>query len=463
MKNKVYNKRLIDDSELPGFCLEHHFGLGSIFLNEGKKNSIATCDLLVREAPRRNFLMAGGLEAIINFLNNLHYDEVLIKHLLVIGDISEKFADYLRKFSFHGDVYALPEGTIHFPGESILRITAPIIEAHLITDQLIALANIDTLLLSKLARVRIAARNIRCNLGFVRAHGIDAAWRVARNTLFFENMGFNNVSAALRLGIGTARGAFNANHAFIKSFDSELEAMRAAARNFPDAISPMIDTYDVEQGITNVIKIADELKEKGKQLTSIFIDSGNLLKIAKYARRRLDKAGHVKTKIVMASNLDEYKIFKFLKAGMPADIFLLVTEVVTSADAPKLETVYKVAQIKDGENVRYAAKFSPGKLSLPGEKQVYRKLLRGKIEKDTIGLEGENNLGQPLLVPIFKKGKLVYKLPTNNERKDYVIKQFSQLPEKYKDIFKEHKSPLEVSAKVKELLELVRSQHITHK
>lgn len=147
---------------------------------------------------------------------------------------------------------------------------------------------------------------------------------------------------------------------------------------------------------------------------------------------------------------------------MPADMFLLVTEVVTSADAPKLETVYKVAQIEDGKNVRYTAKFSPDKLSLPGKKQIYRNFSNGKIEKDIIGLEEEKNLGQPLLVPIFKKGKLVYKLPTNDERKNYVAEQFSQLPEKYKDIFDGHKPPLEISSKIKQLLELVRSQHVVN-
>lgn len=459
---KSINTRLVNDSELPGFCLEHHFGLGSIFLNEGKENLIATCDLLIREAPRRNFLLAGGLEAIISFLNNLHYDDALIAHLLKAKRISKKFAEYLKKFSFSGDVYALPEGTVYFPGEILLRVTAPIIEAHLITDQLIALANVDTLLLSKLARVRLAAKDIKCSIGFVRAHGIDAGWRAMRNTLFFKNMGFNNVSAALRLGLEATASAFNANHAFIKSFSSELEAMRAAARNFPEAIAPMIDTYEVKQGLTNVIKVADELKTRGKQLASIVVDSGDLLKIAKYARERLDEAGHKKTKIAVSSNLDEYKIAKFIKAGMPADMFLLVTEIVTSADSPKLETVYKVAQIEEGKNVRYTAKFSPGKLSLPGRKQVYRKFFHGKIKKDIIGLEGENNLGQPLLVPIFKKGKLVYKLPTAEERKNYVAEQLAQLPEKYKDIFNEHKPPLKISSKIKQLFELVRSRHVIH-
>lgn len=454
------NQRLIDDSELPGFCLEHNFGLGSIFLAEGMKDLTATFDLYIRDLPQhRNFLVAGGLEAIIGFIKNLHYDKKLIKHLVKSKRISKNFAEYLENFSFSGDIYALPEGTIHFPGTPLVRITAPIIEANLITDQLIALANIDSLLLTKLARVRLAAKNIKCSIGFVRAQGIDAGWRAARNSTFFENMGFNNVSAALRLGLKATASAFNANHAYVKSFETELESFRAAARIFPDAIAPMFDTYSIEQGIDNAIKVADELKSKGKQLASVVVDSGDLLEVAKYARKKLNKAGHKKTKIAVASNLDEYKIANFIKSNIPADMFLLVTEIVTSADAPKLEMVYKVAQIESDESVRYTAKFSPNKLSLPGKKQVYRKLKNGVIEKDIIGIENEK-LGNPLLIPIFKKGKLVYKIPTIEENREYMMKQLAILPTKYKDIFKEYKLPIEVSKEVKKLLNVVKSQHI---
>lgn len=456
------NKRLINDSELPGFCLEHHFGLGTIFLAEKMQDLIATFDLYVRDLPpHRNFLVAGGLEAIIDFIKNLHYDKTLIGHLLKAKRISKDFAKYLENFSFSGDIYALPEGTVHFPGTPIIRVSAPIIEAHLITDQLIALANVDTLLLTKLARVRLAAKSIQCSIGFIRAQGIDAGWRAARNSTFFKNMGFNNVSAALRMGFKATASAFNANHAYVKSFDNELESFRAAARVFPDAIAPMFDTYGIKQGMTNVIKVADELKAEGKQLASVVVDSGDLLEVAKYARQRLDAAGHNKTKIAVASNLDEYKIAKFIKNGIPADMFLLVTEVVTSADAPKIEMVYKIAQIENGSSIRYTAKFSPGKLSLPGKKQVYRKLRNGVVEKDIVGLENEK-LGKPLLIPIFEKGKLVYKIPSMEEHKKYMMNQLSILPEKLKNIFKDYKSPVEINKKVKKLLKIVKTQHFVH-
>jgi len=453
--------RLINDDELPGFCLEHQFGLGTIFLSEGMQNAYATCDLLVRDIPlNRNFLVAGGLEAIINFIQNLHYNDKLVKHLLRTKRISNEFAQYLKKFSFSGDIYALPEGTVHFPGEPLLRVTAPIIETQLITDQLISLANIDTLLLSKLARLRIAAKNIKCSIGFVRAHGIDAGWRAARNSTFFENMGFNNVSVAIKFDMDATSSAFNANHAFIKSFDTEIEAFRAAAKTFPEAISLMFDTYDIKKGMENVIRVADELRDKGKYLASIFVDSGDLVKVAKYARKKLDKAGHKETKIAVSSNLDEYKINKYLKMGMPADMFLLVTEIVTSADSPKLEMVYKMSQIENKGFIRNVAKFSSGKVSLPGKKQIFRKLHRGVIKEDIIGLENES-LGQPLLIPIFKKGKLVYKIPTRENRQKYTMKQLSQLSDTLKDILKQHKPPIKISNKLKKLADEVKLRQTT--
>jgi len=451
-----------EEGELSGFCLEHHFGLSSILLAEGMQNLVVTCDLLIRDfPPHRNFLMAGGLERVIDFLENIKYSDKLIKHLLKNKLVSPQFTKYLKDFSFSGDVHALPEGTVHFPGEPMIRVTAPIIESNLITDQLIALVNIDTLLLSKLARVKLAAgEKMKCNVGFVRAQGIDAGWRATRNSRFFDDMGHCHVSSSLKLGIESGAGVLNANHAFIKSFPTELEALRAAVRSFPDTIAPMVDTYEVKQGIRNAITIADELKKYGKHLPNIVIDSGDFLALSKYARRELDKAGHQDTEITIAGNLDEYKISKLIKAGIPADRCLMVTEVVTSADAPKLEVVYKMAEIKDESSTRYTAKLSSGKVSLPGKKQVFRQFKNGKIKKDTIGLDDEKH-GQPLLVPIFKKGQLVYKIPTIEKQRQYTRQQLAQLPANLKDIFKEYKSPVVVSKKIQALLEKVRSQHVT--
>lgn len=450
--------RLLKDEELSLYSLEHIFCMCSIFYEQGMSDIITTFDLYIRDLPpHRNFLIAGGLEAIVDYLTNLKFTEDQVQYLLDSDRISENFANYLRNFSFSGTVYALPEGTVHFPGEILVRVTAPIIEANLITDALMSLAVIDTMLLTKLARVRMAAKDKRLGMGFVRAQGIDAGWRTARNAYMFENMGMSNAACTKRLG-QKSLSVIVAHHAFIKSFSDELTAMRQLAGRFPNSASVMIDTYDIKQGIANAMTVAKELKVKGQTLGGIVIDSGDVLEIARYARKTMDEAGFPEIKITIAGNLDEYKISHLMDENVPVDTFLVVTDVITSADAPKLEMVYKMAQMEDRGEIRYTAKFSTGKISLPGIKQIYRKLENGKISEDIIGLEDEN-LGEALLVEIIKHGKLVYKMPSMEESRSYITKQLELLPESYKDIFNESSPPTKISEKATSLLEHVRQKH----
>lgn len=452
------DRRFIIDEELPVFCLDHHFTLSSVFLAEGMRDTVATCDLFVRDMPiNRNFLVAGGLEAIVQFIQRLHYTDDQIEYLLKFNRISPEFADYLRNFSFSGDIEAMPEGTIHFPGEPLFRITAPIIETVLITDQLISLATADTLFLTKLARLQLATNGTICSLGTVRAQGIDSSWRAIRNSQFFDDIGFANVASGIRMNLPSAQ-SLNANHAFIKAFPTEIEAMRAVARHFSDILTVMVDTYNFDQGIEDVIKVADELREQGKQLLGAMIDSGDIGELTRIARERFDQAGHPELKIVLAGNLDEYKIFELKKKGVKADVFAIVTEIVTCADSPKLEMVYKMAQLEKNGVESYTAKFAPGKKSLPGKKQVFRKYADGIIEKDFIGLEVED-LGQKLLVPIFRQGKLIYTFPSIEDRKTYVRGQLKSLLDETKSLFVESEPPVEVSEQIKTLVEEVRSRH----
>ena len=453
--------RLLNDDELSLYSLEHFYPLCSAYLAQGMENVVGTYDLLVRDAPpHRNFLLAGGLEAIVQYIENWRYSEDQIKYLLDSKLINLQFAEYLRNFKFTGDIEAIPEGSIYFPGETLVRITAPVIQANLMTDAMIALATIDTLALSKIARVSLAAPGKKISLGFVRAPGVDAGWRYSRAAFFFHGSGTSNAAVTKRLGIVEITGStLNANHAFIKSFPTELEAMRAATKD-SEKVTVMVDTYDFEQGMRNAIVVADELKAQGKKLGGVTVDSGDLLENCKLARAMLDEAGHSDVQIAAGGNLDEYKLSKLVAGGITADVFLIVTEIVTSADAPKLETVFKMAEIQDGKGgVRQTAKFAPGKLSLPGKKQVFRNLKDGIISEDVIGLE-EENLGTPLLVPIYRQGKLVYNLPLLEQNREYTTKQLATLPATHKEIFKEYPAPLSVSPKLQELLEQVRQRHI---
>jgi len=219
-----------------------------------------------------------------------------------------------------------------------------------------------------------------------------------------------------------------AYHAVIKSFPTELEAMRKMADLYKGRVSFMVDTYDFNQGMKNAITVIQELKEKGIVVEGgITIDSGNLFDRSVRARKMLDDAGLHEVKITIASNLDEYKIKKLKEKGIPVDAFLVATEAATVSDSPKLEVVYKLSELQNDEKIKFCAKFSSGKESYPGRKQVFRTLENGKIKRDIIGLENEKP-GQPLLIPVIKNGKQVYNFPSLDEIREYVKSQISLLP-----------------------------------
>ena len=245
-------------------------------------------------------------------------------------------------------------------------------------------------------------------------------------------------------------------HATIKSFKTELEAFRKVNELFPNRVALMIDTYDIKQGTKNAITVARELKEKGRSLMGVVIDSGDLIKLSKYARAELDKAGFSEVKIVLASNLEEYKIKKIKEEKAPVDVALVNTEGVTSSDSPILEAIYKLAELQKGEEVRPVAKFSSGKKSYPGKKQVFRS---ENFDKDVIGLENEN-LGQPLLIKMVEKGKLVYEIPSLDQTRGYIHEQIKKIPKKLLDIENEQVYPVEISKKLQKLTEEVRKEHV---
>jgi len=247
-----------------------------------------------------------------------------------------------------------------------------------------------------------------------------------------------------------------AYHAFIKSFPDEITAMRAIPKYFPNEMMVMIDTYDTDQGLKNAITVAKELKAEGGGLKGIFIDSGDMYEISLKARRRLDEEGLNNVKIMAASNLDEYKILELERKNAPIDMYCVITEGVTVADAPKLEVVYKMAQLQDGDIITQTAKFAPGKLSYPGVKQVYR-----QEDKDVIGLESEKIVGRPLLIEVVRSGKFLYKLPTLDEIKAYLQTELKSIPQNLLEIDHHHEYKVETSDGLEELLEEVKKIHLS--
>ena len=350
---------LFTEDDLPLFEYNQIFSVSSIWLEKGLDKSIATFDLYVRDLPEhRNFLLFGGLEEILIGLSKWKYPKDQVSDLLGAKLITPKFSDYLKNFKFTGDVWAMPEGTAFFAGESAIRITASIIEANLITMFLINALTSNTIFMSKAIRCVLAAKPKNCNgIYGVRAHSFESSMKSARNSYLAGTKAIASPSFYRKYHLPIPEGLTIAYHAFIKSFPTELEAMRAASEIFGGGIMLMVDTYDFKQGLKNAIIIAKELEARGKQLKGIVIDSGDLAALAKYSRKVLDKAGCQYVKITLASNLDEYKITELQKKKAPADAFLVVTEGVTSSDDPKLEVVYKMAQLQLGRQIKHQNTF----------------------------------------------------------------------------------------------------------
>lgn len=442
------------------FDLDQIYMTSSMWHDTKMKDTWATFDLIVRDMPKnRNFLVFTGLEEMALYLQNWKYTDEQIAMLKKWNLISDSFGKYLKNFKFEGNVYAMPEGSIFFNNEPVVRITASLIQCNLLTAFLITSLSSNTIFSSKFVRFVIAAkgRNI-IGPSPVRAHGFESSFKAQRSAFITGSKNLPSPIVRQSFGLPMGDNATIAYHAFINSYESEMEAMQVAADHAKVDLSLMVDTYDYDKGIKNAIIIGKQFKKMGKNL-KIVVDSGDLCENAKKVRKELDRAGLANVRITVASNLDEFKITDLMKKKIPANTFIVATEAVTCSDDPKMEVVYKISEIieKDGKVIN-KMKLSPGKMSLPGRKQIYRKFKNNIFEKDVIGLEGEKGLGESLLRPIFKKGKLVYNLPSVIKIRDFVIEQSKHLPVKYLEIMKTYKYPIEISEKLQKLVEKTKKE-----
>ncbi len=360
-------------------------------------NTPAVFDLFVRPpVPGRRFLVFAGLDSVLDYLENFAFGDEDLAYLESLGLFDDAFLRFLADLRFSGDVWAMPEGTIVYPGEPLITVEAPRIEAQLVETYLLNVVNFETLIASKAARVLRAAGEDKGVVDFSprRDHGEDAAMRVARASYLAGMDGTSNTLAGKRFGIpvvGTMA------HAYVMSFSNELAAFRAFAEDHPRPIL-LIDTYDVFAGLENAITVARELEARGRRLVGVRIDSGDLARLTPEVRRRLDAAGLGYVKILISGDLDEYKIRDFYLRGGVADSFGVGTRLGTSYDLPALGGVYKLVEDVGGPKI----KKSPGKVTLPGKKQVF-------LSKDglthVIGLRTEVGLGEPLLAPVMEGGR----------------------------------------------------------
>ena len=412
-------------------------------------NHKSTFELFVRCLPvRRSYLIAAGLEQVIYYLRNMRFTAEFLKYLnnlSIFKNVSREFFDYLKGFHFSGDVYAVPEGTVVFANEPIIRVTASMIEAQIIETYLLSMINYQTLIASKASRVVHAAdgRGV-IDFGTRRAHGPQAGVLAARACFIGGCVGTSNVLAAYELGIppiGTIA------HSWVMAYDDEYESFQDFNKVFPDNTILLIDTYDTIKGAKLAIKI-------GKKLKGVRLDSGNITLLSKRVRKILDDAGLEQVKITASGDLNEYKISQMLAKGARIDSFGVGTEMVTSKDVPALGGVYKLVEQEIEEKLMPKMKFSKDKSTCPSKKQVYRFLDKKQLfKKDIIGLVDEEFDANELLLPVMKKGKLVCKVPTVQQIQKTSAKNISQLPEKLKDLDSTTEYSVTISKRLRQVRE----------
>ena len=361
----------------------------------------ATFELFVRNLPqRRNYLVAAGLEQSLDFLENVRFSSEDVSYLRALPffrNVHSDFFDYLSRFQFTGDVCALPEGTIFFPGEPLLRVTAPIAEAQLVETGLLSILHFQTLIASKASRITTAATGRPVvEFGSRRAHGMEAGVLAARAAFVGGCEGTSNTYAGRRFGIpvyGTQA------HSWIMAHEDEAEAFRDFLNVFPKESTLLIDTYDVHAAIEKIIAL-------GRKPSGVRLDSGDVLSDSQWVRKRLDQAGWNDIKIFASGELDEERIESLLQRGARIDAIGVGTALSTSSDSPNIGVIYKLVEVDLGDTIRNAAKFSQEKITYPGRKQVFRSAdTDGKFSGDVIGLDSESfPRSEPLLVPVMRGG-----------------------------------------------------------
>ncbi len=446
------------------------------YVEEGKTDQWANFDYFFRSIPDNGgYCVLAGLEDLVDYVLNLRFSQEDLAYLEKVGPFSSKFLKYLEGFSFSGHMWAMPEGTIVFPHEPLIRVMAPLPEAQLIETTLLNIMNFQTLIATKAARLCWAANGDPViDFGLRRAHGPHGALMASRAAYIGGVEGSSNVLAGELYGI-PVRGTHA--HSWVESFPSELEAFRAYARVYPDSCVLLVDTYDtLKSGVPNAIKVGKELARKGYRLKGIRLDSGDLAYLSKEARRMLDEAGFQDVLIIASSDLDEWIIESLKRQGARIDIWGVGTRLVTSYSSPALGGVYKLTALdENGREMVPKIKRSdnPEKITNPGVKKVVRMYdQEGQMRGDVLFLEEERPPKgrsfrayhpmfthvfktypkefqmKELLVPIFQGGKLVYKLPKLFEIRQAALENLRRLDPGYKRFHNPHVYHVSLSARL---------------
>jgi nicotinate phosphoribosyltransferase len=404
----------------------------------------AAFELFVRKLPAgRGFLMAAGLQQAVDYLEALAFSDQDIARLRALDAFPEHLFEYLAGLRFTGDVDALPEGTIFFPDEPILRVVAPLPEAQLVETRLINLIHFETVIASKAARQVLAAGDkALIDFGLRRAHGAEAGLLAARAAYIAGFAGTATLAAGLEFGI-PVRGTMA--HSFVQAHDDEVAAFEHFARSRARDLVLLIDTYDTERAAERVVKLAPRLAADGIIISGVRIDSGDLGEHARNVRRILDAGGLRSVSIVASGGLDDAELLRLRTA--PIDSFGVGTSLTTSSDAPALDCAYKLQEYAG----KARRKRSEGKATWPGRKQIWRSIKKdGELAGDLVDLEGQRHRGEPLLCPVMRNGRRVGGATSLKQIRGHAADQLSHLPDSLK-ILEPFAYPVEIGPSLRRL------------
>ena len=450
------------------------------YFKNNNKNKMAIFDVFYRKNPMDGgYAISAGLEQVIEYINNLHFTEDDINYLASLKIFEDDFLDYLKNFKFTGDIYAIPEGSVMFPREPMLKVIAPIMEAQFIETAILNILNHQSLIATKAARICYAAEGDGImEFGLRRAQGPDAGSYGARAAVIGGCAGTSNVLTGQMFDVpvmGTHA------HSWIMSFDDEYTAFYTYAKLYPMACTLLVDTYDtLNSGVPNAIKVFKQIKKEGIELKNygIRLDSGDLAYLSKKARKMLDDAGFKDATITASNDLDEFLIASLKMQGAEITNWGVGTNLITSKDCPSFGGVYKLAAImEDGENFTPKIKLSDNseKITNPGNKKIYRiyEKKNNKIKADLICLENETftenedmHLFDPhepwkktvlkagtftlkeMLVKVFDKGQCVYHSDSVMKLRDFAISEMETLWEETKRFENPHQVYVDLSQKL---------------
>ncbi len=448
------------------------------YFKEGKREQITVFDVFFRQNNMITYSVCAGLEQVVDYILNLKFGEEEIEYLKSLNIFEQGFIDYLKDFKFTGDVYAVPEGTVVFPGEPILTVKAPVMQAQLVETAILNIINHQTLIATKAAKICYAANGDNVmEFGLRRAQGPDAGIYGSRASIIG---GCNSTSNVLAGKMFNVKVSGTHAHSWVMNFPSEYEAFKAYADTYPDATLLLVDTYDtLKSGVPNAIRVFKELREKGHKPVGIRLDSGDLAYLTKQARKMLDQAGFPDTVICASGDMDEYSVTSLKGQGAKINSWGIGTKLITSADMPALGGVYKLSAVfdEDGNEIpKIKVSDNSAKITNPGFKGIYRIFDKatGKAEADLIHLRSEKiDFSKPitlfhpvetwkkttytdytvceLTTQVIANGRLVKPLPTLTEIVANAQKSLSGFWDEYRRLDKPHLYKVDLSDGLYEL------------